>query len=345
MAIIYNYPIKTEVSTSDQILISDSEDEFETKVISVGTLPGVAGSVSSFSGGVTGLLPNTAEFGDIVLSGVLQISAGGTEGTTAQEAINNITSVDNGAVNSVLTNTGTNAVWKALPTALLVTAPNGAVYEIIVDNDGNLDTVLQGDGGNGNGDSGGDTGSGDGDTGSGDGDTGSGDGDTGGGDGDTGDGDTGGGDTGDGDTGDGDTGDGYKDPVDGGDGDGDTTDPDPDPDPDPNDPIDDDNDKDPQPDPDPDPNDPIDDDNDKDPDGDTVVDPDPDPNDPIDDGDGDTVVDDNKGDGDTVVDPDPDPDPNDPIVDDNKGGGDTGDTGSGDTGSGDTNDADSSKGG
>ena len=216
MAFLYNYPIKTQVSNSDRILISDSQDDFETKQITIGSIPLVSGSVSSFSGGTTGLLPNTAEFGDIVLSGVLGIGSGGTEATTAQEAINNITAVADGAVDSVLTNNGTDAVWKSLPTKVLLTSPNGTVYELVVDNDGNLGTVVQGgesnaEGGSSGSDEGGSSGSGDstgdtGDTGSGDtsytGDTG----DTG----DTGSGDTGGGDTGSGDTGGDDTGGGES---------------------------------------------------------------------------------------------------------------------------------------
>jgi hypothetical protein len=207
MAFLYNYPIKTQVSNSDRILISDSQDDFETKQITIGSIPLVSGSVSSFSGGTTGLLPNTAEFGDIVLSGVLGIGSGGTEATTAQEAINNITSVDNGAVDSVLTNNGTDAVWKSLPTKVLLTSPNGTVYELVVDNDGNLGTTVQG----GESNAGGGSSEGDGSTGdtSDTGDTGdTGDtsdtGDTG----DTSGGDTSGGDTGSGDTGGGDTGSG-----------------------------------------------------------------------------------------------------------------------------------------
>ena len=44
--------------------------------------PGAAGSVSSFSAGTTGLLPNTATTGPIILSGTLNVANGGT-GLTA----------------------------------------------------------------------------------------------------------------------------------------------------------------------------------------------------------------------------------------------------------------------
>ena len=96
-----------------------------------GTLATTANTVASFSGGTTGLTPNTATTGAVTLAGTLAIGSGGTGQTTASAAFNAlspITSVGDliigngvnsatrlaiGANGYVLTSNGTTATWAA----------------------------------------------------------------------------------------------------------------------------------------------------------------------------------------------------------------------------------------
>ena len=115
MAIIHNYPIKVNVVSGDQLLITDSEsEELETKQITIGDLPGANGDVASFSAGTTGLLPSNNSVGIVTLSGTLNVANGGTGKTTAQEAIDNLTSISAATIGHVLTkDSNGNAKWIA----------------------------------------------------------------------------------------------------------------------------------------------------------------------------------------------------------------------------------------
>ena len=115
MAIIHNYPVKLNVVSSDQLLITDSEsEELETKQITIGDLPGANGDVASFSAGTTGLLPSNNSVGVVTLSGTLNVANGGTGKTNAQEAIDNLTSISAATVGHVLTkDSNGNAKWMA----------------------------------------------------------------------------------------------------------------------------------------------------------------------------------------------------------------------------------------
>lgn len=115
MAIIHNYPIKANVVSADQLLITDSEsEELDTKQITIGDLPGAQGDVASFSAGTTGLLPSNNTVGVVTLSGTLKVDNGGTGKTTAQEAIDNLTSIGAATVGHVLTKDSSgNAKWMA----------------------------------------------------------------------------------------------------------------------------------------------------------------------------------------------------------------------------------------
>lgn len=115
MAIIHNYPIKANVVSGDQLLITDSEsEELETKQITIGDLPGAKGDVASFSAGTTGLLPSNNTVGVVTLSGTLNVANGGTGKITAQEAIDNLTSIGAATIGHVLTkDSNGNAKWMA----------------------------------------------------------------------------------------------------------------------------------------------------------------------------------------------------------------------------------------
>jgi len=68
--------------------------------------PGAAGSVSSFSGGTTGLTPNTATTGPITLGGTLVVANGGTGATTASGARANLSAAVSGANGDITSLTG-----------------------------------------------------------------------------------------------------------------------------------------------------------------------------------------------------------------------------------------------
>ena len=96
-----------------------------------GTLTTTANTVASFSGGTTGLTPNTATTGAVTLAGTLAIANGGTGQTTASAAFNALSPITStgdliigNGVNSatrlgigtngyVLTSNGTTATWAA----------------------------------------------------------------------------------------------------------------------------------------------------------------------------------------------------------------------------------------
>jgi hypothetical protein len=98
----------TAAGTAGYVVTSDGTNFY------MAPAPGAAGSVSSFSGGTTGLLPNTASTGAITLSGTLAVANGGTGLATL--TANNIligngtstpTFVAPGSNGNVLTSNGT----------------------------------------------------------------------------------------------------------------------------------------------------------------------------------------------------------------------------------------------
>ena len=68
-------------------------------------------SVSSWSGGTTGLLPSVATTGAVTVSGTLALANGGTGATTQSAAANNILPTQGGNANKFLTTNGTNVSW------------------------------------------------------------------------------------------------------------------------------------------------------------------------------------------------------------------------------------------
>jgi len=76
--------------------------------------PSSTGSVSSFSAGSTGLTPNTASTGNIVLAGTLGIGNGGTNATTANTAFNNLAPSQTSNSGKYLTTDGTNTSWASV---------------------------------------------------------------------------------------------------------------------------------------------------------------------------------------------------------------------------------------
>jgi len=73
--------------------------------------PSSTGAVNSFSAGSTGLTPNTASTGNIVLAGTLGIGNGGTNATTANAAFNNLVPSQTSNSGKYLTTDGTNTSW------------------------------------------------------------------------------------------------------------------------------------------------------------------------------------------------------------------------------------------
>ena len=73
---------------------------------------GAAGGVTSFSGGTTGLTPNTSTTGAVVLGGALAIGSGGTGQVTQQDAINALTGTQSSG--KVLRSDGINATLSAI---------------------------------------------------------------------------------------------------------------------------------------------------------------------------------------------------------------------------------------
>jgi hypothetical protein len=72
---------------------------------------GSAGGVTTFSAGTTGLTPNTASTGAIVLAGTLAIANGGTGQTTATTAFNALAPSQTSNSGKYLTTDGTNSSW------------------------------------------------------------------------------------------------------------------------------------------------------------------------------------------------------------------------------------------
>lgn len=79
---------------------------------SVWTSDGLANQgVLSWSGGTTGFLPSTPTSGNVLLSGVLSISNGGTGQSTPSGSLNNLLPTQVGAAGLYLSTNGTNAFW------------------------------------------------------------------------------------------------------------------------------------------------------------------------------------------------------------------------------------------
>jgi hypothetical protein len=115
------------------------------------TIAGAAAGVTSFSGGTTGLLPNTPTTGVVTLTGTLAIANGGTGQITANAAFNALAPGQTLQTGKYLTTDGFNSSWVNLPTgarsnyaftvttggtlasklaALVITDAAGNIYEI-----------------------------------------------------------------------------------------------------------------------------------------------------------------------------------------------------------------------
>ena len=73
---------------------------------------GITGVVSSFSAGSTGFNPAVNTTGAIVLGGVLNISSGGTNASSRNDALNNLLPAQGGQTGKILTTDGNNASWQ-----------------------------------------------------------------------------------------------------------------------------------------------------------------------------------------------------------------------------------------
>jgi len=71
--------------------------------------------VNSLSFGTTGLIPNTPTIGDIVVSGILNITNGGTNANNAVDALNNLLPVQAGNNGFYFVTNGTIPSWQAPP--------------------------------------------------------------------------------------------------------------------------------------------------------------------------------------------------------------------------------------
>lgn len=83
---------------------------------------GGASGVTSWSGGTTGLTPNVATGGNVVLAGVLEIDNGGTGATTANGAINALLPSQTGNSGKYLTTNGTDTQWSTISGSGTVTS-------------------------------------------------------------------------------------------------------------------------------------------------------------------------------------------------------------------------------
>ena len=79
------------------------------------TWDNASGEVNTLSFGTTGLIPNVPTAGDIIVSGILSINNGGTNASTAPQAINNLLPVQGGNNGFYLVTNGTNPSWQAPP--------------------------------------------------------------------------------------------------------------------------------------------------------------------------------------------------------------------------------------
>ena len=73
MAIIYTYPIKSNPTSSDLLIISDAVDK-KTKQADITSFPIVTG----WSAGDTGFTPNEFSTGNVIMDGTLNVNHGGT---------------------------------------------------------------------------------------------------------------------------------------------------------------------------------------------------------------------------------------------------------------------------
>ena len=89
--------------------------------ITIAAAGGAAG-VTSWSGGTTGLTPNVATGGNVVLAGVLEIDNGGTGQTTANGAINALLPSQTGNSGKYLTTNGTDTQWSTISGSGTVTS-------------------------------------------------------------------------------------------------------------------------------------------------------------------------------------------------------------------------------
>jgi hypothetical protein len=129
-----NVPTNTNLANGElAINITDGKLFYKDNTGTVQVIASKAGNVnvSSFSGGTTGLTPNTATTGAVTLAGTLAIANGGTGQTTASSAFNALSPVTTtgdliigngtnsatrlaiGTNGYVLTSNGTTASWQA----------------------------------------------------------------------------------------------------------------------------------------------------------------------------------------------------------------------------------------
>jgi len=102
----------SSVGTAGQVLTSQGANTSPTWTT-------ITSGVSSFSGNSTGLTPNTATTGAIVLDGTLNISHGGTGAITANEAFNNLVPSQVTNNGKYLTTDGANTSWSTVTAGTL----------------------------------------------------------------------------------------------------------------------------------------------------------------------------------------------------------------------------------
>jgi hypothetical protein len=113
------------VGTTGQVLTSQGANTSPTWTT-------ITSGVSSFSGNSTGLTPNTATTGDIVLDGILNISHGGTGAITANEAFNNLVPSQVTNNGKYLTTNGANTSWSSVTTGTVTSiSVNGTPNNIV----------------------------------------------------------------------------------------------------------------------------------------------------------------------------------------------------------------------
>ena len=113
------------VGTSGQVLTSQGANTSPTWAT-------LTSGVSSFSAGTSGLTPNTATTGAVVLDGTLNISHGGTGAATANEAFNNFLPSQITNEGKYLKTDGTNTSWSAVTTGTVTSiSVNGTPNNII----------------------------------------------------------------------------------------------------------------------------------------------------------------------------------------------------------------------
>lgn len=90
--------------------------------ITIAASGGGSSGVTSWSGGTTGLTPNVATGGNVVMAGVLEIDNGGTGHTTADAALNALLPTQTGNNGKYLQTNGSTTSWTAISSVGTVTS-------------------------------------------------------------------------------------------------------------------------------------------------------------------------------------------------------------------------------